>query len=437
MITTNPPIRSHRGNYMFKYLRQRRHFILFAIIFSAFLSLPIFSRLAIDTVFRPLINEQNAGLTANYQKILADLEILAAHPVFPERSYRDNAQFILLKYIPMDGIESQSAKNPRYDAILRMTNEYNDWRDDERVWQSMIHDKELLSIDTSWLKKLDKYDHWNYSSHKEIVSSLSPVRDVSGITRMEIFSQLPQPTYNFLRSWATLHFIKMHKQGHGKEALQIYRHVAFLMHSSGNLVGSMTAYSMLKDEYALLGRFPVKGWDPIPVYYLETYARVTWAWMGILKISYFSEFPYAFFPYLKPQNGLCAGAREAVASFTLYRDFFEPQTYFEANFASNIAYTKKLYIKIKTECNLNIYNKFLDRSPASLDWMSSFTLDESIFKRARNTEYNFSLMDNWIYLPYVRRLVGLMYFSPGSSMNYVRRYESRKKKFSGLNETNF
>ncbi len=422
---------------MFKYLRHRRHFILFAIVFSAFLSLPILSRLVIDTIFRPLVNEQNASLYNNFPKIISDLETITAHPVFPMPGYKNNAQFVLLKYIPMDGIEDTHIKNPRYDSLFRLTEEYYNWRTDDQVFQKMLNDKELLAVDTTWVQKLRDYDHWNYSSHKEILSSLSPIRDVSGITRLEIFSQLPQPTFNQLRSWAMLNFIKMQKAGHGLEALKTYRHIAYLLHSAGNFVASTTAFSMLRDEYVLLGRFPVKGWEPVPIYYLDAYARVTWAWVAILKMPYFSEFPPAFFPYLKPQNGLCAGAREAVSNFTLYRDFFEPQTYFEANFTYNIAYTKKIYIKVKTECNLNIYNKFLDRSPASLDMFSSFTLDESIFKRAKNTEYDFSLVDNWIYLPYIRRLVGFVYFSPGSPMNFIMPYETRKKKFAGLNEIFF
>jgi len=221
---------------MLKYLRQRRHFILLAIIFSAFLSLPIFSRLAVDTVFKPLINEQNASMTAQLPKILNDLEILQAHPVFPAQGYRHNAQFVLLKYIPMDGIESNSAKNPRYDSLLKITDEYNGWRTEDKTLQKMLKDKELFSLDTSWLKRLEAFDHWNYSSHKEILSSLSPVRDVSGITRLEIFSQLPQPTFNLMRSWAILHFIRMQKIGKGAEALKTSRIVFFLLQSVGNLV---------------------------------------------------------------------------------------------------------------------------------------------------------------------------------------------------------
>lgn len=419
---------------MLAYLRLRRYFILLGFFLLALLSLPIISRLAVDGVLRPLINEHNATLTNNYQKILTDLEILSAHPIFPQATYRNNAQFVLLKYLPMDGIEVTSARNPRYSALAKMAEVYNNWRNDDNTLAKLLHDKELMSLDTSWVKQLKNYDHWNYSTHKEIISALSPIRDVSGITRLEIFSQLPQPNFNILRSWALLNFIKLQKMGRGKEALETYRHVAFLLHSSGNLVASMSAISMLKDEFILMGRFKVAGWNPIPIYYLETYSRVTWAWMALLKMSYFSEFPPAFFAYLKPHNGLCPGAREAVSNFTLYRDFFEPQARFEANFSSNIEYTKKLYIKIKTDCNLNIYNKFLDRSPASLNMLSSFTLDEEIFKRSRNTEYNFSLTDNWIYLPYIRRLVGIVYFSSKNPLNYLLPYESRKKKFMGLNE---
>jgi hypothetical protein len=161
--------------------------------------------------------------------------------------------------------------------------------------------------------------------------------------------------------------------------------------------------------------------------------------MAILKLPYFNEFPEAFVKYLSPQNGICAGALEAISSFTLYRDFFEPQSFFEADFSENVTFTKNLFRKIHNECNLAIYSKFLDRSPASLNPFSSFTLDEEISSKIKNTDYNFSMMDNWVYIPYVRRLVGMMYFANGSPINYLMPYETetRRKKLKGLLEDSF
>jgi hypothetical protein len=418
-------------------LKNRRHFILFFFFLLALVALPVTARLSVDTVFKPQIFEMNASLYNNIPKILADLEVLSEHPVFPESTYQNNAQFILSKYLWMDGVEVNAVLNPRTELLSRMTDSnYNSWRSNEAQFQEMIHDKELLALDTRWMQSLNKYDHWNYSSDTKIISSLSAVRDVNALTRLEIFSQLPVPSFKQLRSWALLNFIKLHKQGRDIEGLKTYRHVAFLLHTAGNLVASMTAASMLKDEYVLMAFFHVKNWETVPYFYVDTYSRVTWAWMAVLKIPYFDDFPKAFIPYLKPQNGICAGALEAVSNFSLYRDFFEPHSFFEADFTSNVNFTKKLYRKIQSDCNLDVYSKFLERSPASLHPFSSYTFDDDISERKKYTDYNFSLADNWIYIPYVRRLVGLVYFANGSPINYVMPYETKKKKFQGLNDVN-
>jgi hypothetical protein len=83
---------------------------------------------------------------------------------------------------------------------------------------------------------------------------------------------------------------------------------------------------------------------------------------------------------------------------------------------------------------MSVYNKFFDRSPASLNPFSSFTLDDEISDRKKHTDYNFSLTDNWIYIPYVRRLVGMVYFANGSPFNYLMPYETHSRKYRGLIE---
>jgi hypothetical protein len=400
---------------------------------------PIIARLSVDTVFRPQLGERNADLNKNIPKILADLEVLSAHPVFPAAVYKNNAQFLLNKYIGTNGMEITAVRNPQYFSLRKFTTIYGKWRTNPALLDLIMNDNDLMSLDTSWMQSLHEFDHWNYSDRREVIARLSSVQDVNALTRLEIFSQLPTPSFRDIRGWALLNFIKLYKSGQGYEGLKTYRHVANLLHTSGNLVASVTATFMLRDEYILLEHFHVKDWKPVPIVYVDAYYRVVWAWMAILKLPYFNEFPEAFVKYLSPQNGICAGALEAISSFTLYRDFFEPQSFFEADFSENVTFTKNLFRKIHNECNLAIYSKFLDRSPASLNPFSSFTLDEEISSKIKNTDYNFSMMDNWVYIPYVRRLVGMMYFANGSPINYLMPYETetRRKKLKGLLEDSF
>jgi hypothetical protein len=219
------------------------------------------------------------------------------------------------------------------------------------------------------------------------------------------------------------------------EGLQAHRKVIELIHSSGTLLGNVTAAAMLKDEYLLVSRFDIKNWKTKPILSIDSYSRVSWAWIGLIKTSFFQKLPQKFLPYMKPQNGICAGARETAASYALYLDFFSPRTTLESDFSDNVAFSSKIFNKLSEDCNHSNYKAFLTRSPASIQpWKwSSLNVNADLFKNYAETEFDFTIADNWIYLPFVRRFVGLSLFSNGSPINYTVHYDAVRSPFAGIN----
>lgn len=419
---------------MVNYLRSRRYFILFGLTLLCLLFLPVFARLSIDTVLKPTIAEHNLALVHSYGKILTDLEDLSQFPVFPESAYKKNAEFVLSKYIEFDGDEGTTLFYKKSQAIKKIQRLYLGWKQSPLIRQRLVNDPDLRKLDTRWMRELLKYDYWDFSDNRKVVSLFESLAHVNASTRLEIFNHMPIPSYGELRSWALLNFINSYRSGKPLDGMRVYRKTAELINSSGTLIGQVTAAAMLKDEYAIMSLFDVKGWEPRPIFAIESYVRVSWAWIGILKMPYFGEFPNQFISYIHPQYGICAGSRLASADYGLYVDFFQPQSFFESNFTSNVAVTSKLYKKIHENCRIESFSRFLSRSPASINPWSSYVIDEDINTKRHDIDYDFSIQDNWIYLPYVRRLVGMMYFANQNPLNYLLHYNGQKPKFLGVQE---
>lgn len=419
---------------MIKYLHSRRYFIYFAFVFFTLALIPLVAHVSVDLFFRPQIMERNAKLYQNLPKILSDLEMLDQNPIFPELRTHNNAEFLISKYVIFDGYERNISRNNQYDAMSKIHVDYGNWRNNTLTLEKIQADESLMTLDTSWLEELHAYDHWNFSSNKRVKESMALVPNVNSMARTEIFTQLPVPKYDMMRSWALIHFLQMQKSGHGSQGIKTYRKVTELINTTGTLIGNITAANMLKDEYVLVSKFDIKNWTTRPYYHIDTYIRVSWAWVGLLRLPMFDRLPKKFLRFVKPQNGVCASSWETLATYSIYLDFFQPRTYFESDFSKNVKFTTDLYRDVQAQCNLESYSPFLKRSPASLSPMTnSYNIDASIYNLHTNTDYNYSVEDNWVYLPYLRRLVGLVTFANADPIDYVTPYRNKKGRFAGIN----
>ena len=418
---------------MIKYLRARRYHIFFIFVLTALALVPFSAHVAIELFLRPQSHENQDALYQNLPKILNDLEVINAHPIFPEWTSDNNAEYLISKYVAFEGYEKLILRNPRYDALKKIDKSYSDWRRSPATIEAMMKDHDLMAINTEWINSLQYFDYWNFSSNTQIKEALAVVPSVGAMTRIEIFSQLPIPNYNMLRNWALVNFLQQTKKGHTVNGMKNYRKVAELINTSGTLIGNITAASMLKEEYALVSKFGIRNWKTQPVFYIDTYMRVSWAWIGLLRLPMFDRLPQKFLRYAKPENGVCAGSWETVSNYSAYLDFFQPQAMFESDFSKNVKFTSDLYGTLQAKCNLQSYKPFLSRSPASIDFTASYRMDASIYNIQKGTDYNYSMQDNWLYWPYVRRLIGFFSFNNVSPINYLMHYQAKKKKFAGEN----
>ena len=417
------------------YLKKNRYKIFFLILAIMLATLPFFENISTMFIFKPKMSEMSLGLRLKHDRILEDLNTLERFPIFPELTTEKNAEWAIAQKITWNG-----ENYPMYDTaetllVRKLWRSYGLWRLDQPTFNNLINDTQLMSVNTDWLERLEKYDHWNFSTHRQLSTPLALIPKVNSMTRVEIFSQLPIPNYADLRNWALLYFFKKLQQDKPNEGLKVHRKVAELIHSSGTLIGNVTAASMLKDEYFLMSRFSVKNWEPKPMYSIDAYTRASWVWVGLLKASLFNNLPKDFFAYAKPQNGVCASVREASANFTMYLDFFSGKSLFESDFTENVAFSSNLFNQLNSKCNHSSYKSFLTRSPASTHpWTwSSLDINADLFKNYSATDFDFTIDDNWIYLPYVRRFIGLAFFLNGNSINYTSHYDSIKGRFAGIN----
>ncbi len=403
--------------------------LLFALPIIVVLS----EHMIIDIYFKTQITENQYTWYDKLPQIYGDLETLDANPIFPKLTTNNNAEYLISRYVPFNGFDKLISSNPQYDSLKKINVEYADWRRNTETFTTMLNDKSIMSLNSSWVGLLSQFDHWNFSSNTQIKEYLSLVPNVNSLTRLDIFSRLPIPNYNMMRSWALLYVFHSYKNNRSLDGLKLHRKVAELINSSGTIMGNMAAASMLKDEYALMSYLNVKNWQTKPYHYIDIYTRVSWAWLGVLKLPLFGRLPLKFVQFIKPQNGACASSWENASTYSVYLDFFQPRVAFESDFSKNIKFTSELYKNIQTQCNLQSYSPFISRSPASIDLSTSYKVDEVIYSHHGNKEYNYSLQDNWMYWPFVRRLIGLMSFGTPGPIDYLSHYKAKKKKFAGQN----
>ena len=97
---------------MIKYLRARRFHIFFIFVLTALALVPFSAHVAIELFLRPQSHENQDALYQNLPKILNDLEVINAHPIFPEWTSDNNAEYLISKYVAFEGYEKLILRNP-------------------------------------------------------------------------------------------------------------------------------------------------------------------------------------------------------------------------------------------------------------------------------------------------------------------------------------
>lgn len=310
-------------------------------------------------------------------------------------------------------LTSSSHKN-----LKELFRSYPRWNTDPKQFNALYGDPKLIEIDATWIDQLNNYSHWDTSSHQSVLNDLKRVSDFSGLARVKIFENLPIPNYSEFRQWATVYVLQKSQKGKSAEGLKAFRKMAHLSHSTGSLTGNMLSAEMLKDEYMFSKNLKLYNWKLVPTEKIEAYKRVSWAWLGLVRTTWFDYFPKEFEPYLRPETGVCAAAWEHSNSVAALHDFLENKIVFEKDFSENLEYSRSFQKNLFSICNMKNYEGFLNRTPAGA--IPIVGRGNSLFMIEPREGNTISLYLSRV--PYIRQIIGLSLIII-SIPNYLKYYE--------------
>jgi len=173
----------------------------------------------------PKFGKEEQAFKNHKSEMLADLELLNHAPPFPDGSWNQNADSFLSQYITLEGQNIKPISSKDHDLVIKMFDQYPNWRKDPEQLKKFLADNAITQIDTSWLEQLEGFDHWNFSSRPEIKREVEKASSQNGIGRIGIWASLPIPRYDEARKWATLAFFKSYKNKKSLQGLKTFRPV--------------------------------------------------------------------------------------------------------------------------------------------------------------------------------------------------------------------
>lgn len=256
------------------------------------------------------IESSLAEIETYYPQITADLQVLEQKPLFEDRERIKNAEPLISKYVAWEGFGAKKLENENHATLLKFIQDHPSKKLGDEYLKELYSDPRLMNLDVAWVDTLQEYDHWNFASHPSWIETLKKVSGENSIGRVVLFSNLAIPDMKEFRFSVLIRFLQLHRQGKTEKGLKAIRNAAQLCHSTGTLIGSMVALTLLRDEINLAEVLHQTSWKPATNDSLEAYKRVAWAWNGIFNVNKWKGFPSQFEAFLKPRNGICGAAWE-------------------------------------------------------------------------------------------------------------------------------
>lgn len=358
---------------------------------------------------------------------LADLKVLTESPLISNLGYSQNAEELFASHVSWQGSGIEPLADESHQRLRAFFQRYQGWSKSPETFQKMLRDPELDLIDTSWLAQVHNYDHWSILANAYVAPHLERVKQADSIARVGIFASLPIPYYSELYDFATAHLLQMHKKHKTIEGLKVYRKTAELVYSSSLLVSAMVAVKFFKNEKFLVENLAVKNWKTPPQESIDAFKRVSWAWVAILKNSFYSDIEPEIAQYIKVENGICGASFEAVMNDAIASDYLSPRAPFEIDHSAELARLSSTEEKFRSLCHMESLKVFSGRTPASVNtWIPK---NEALYVTEGNTLSYLGILGylNLSKVPYVRRMFGYVLVS-FSEPDYFKQYKNLSKR---------
>ena len=404
------------------------------IVYSIFYLLFLFSVMIVTTIIlgihdsskhQEIISafnkKQNHNLEVYKNKMLDDFRLLDKSPLFVDLTRDKDAGIILDQKITWDRPDTYIKSRTPISNIFR---KYDKWWKDHDQLLKLKASNELKQLDLAWIIQLNDFDYWKIENHPDYNNDLKKVSKLSADQKGDLFQNFPTPDYSELRQFAIAHFIQQYNKGNAIEGLKTLRHIAKLNYSVGTVLGNMFASRLLLDEHSLVKSFGIKNWKLIPKVKLKAFRRIAYSGRQLFMASWFQDFPKDFLVFLNPQTGMCASGLEMITSLIKFRDYLEPQFFFEHDFSLIYQNHIRFYENLLNNCNMKDYQVFLLPTQSGADpWIKE--IKQEWWQTENNSVSEIERTLNDTKIPYSRKEFSL-YLLTELSGDYLKPYKKNK-----------
>lgn len=272
---------------------------------------------------RDVLAEARKPYETHGTKFLDDLRALEATPPFPLGGSEKDAGPYLNPRVPWFGKQPLIDEHTKANAgvpSVRMSQPLLDrlatYRD---KWTDHTDDAELLAVDTSWLKALEAYDHWDVDANGPAVD---PTRYASW--------DKPLPGVAVFLPAAKVHLMRGLRDGDARTAAREVRHAARLLHSTESDIAAIIAVNLLDLERVAYEKqktttASVEGWSVVDKETSARLRRVAVTYPALAEVYAPSELSAKAFQQSKPTWARCAALNLGVSHALMTRAMLQTE----------------------------------------------------------------------------------------------------------------
>jgi hypothetical protein len=171
-----------------------------------------------------------------YPQMLVDAKTMEEISIFNPLSYNKDASDFLNPLVSWSDRQNADGPKDLKPQPLKLNSELVNILNSKKEFSQIKIDWSKYNLDFSWFKKLQNYDHWNYTQSTPYVKNE---------TNFEVMTA-PTPNYSEFTDWSKLYLLYSRDTKQLKANTEHIDHLAKLIYSHQSYLNAMVAINLLK-----------------------------------------------------------------------------------------------------------------------------------------------------------------------------------------------
>lgn len=299
--------------------------------------------------FRQIQEKSQQEIATFQERFLNDQAVLSSEPFFWLPGRRKDAGIMMNRRIPWEDAGHLLKIEKTEGSGLSLSEELQEKLKAPNWFEQKL---DLDAQDSSWIRDLAEYDHWD-------VFRSGPLKDYLDRNSDASFWTLPIPNYTFFQTWAKIRILQGIRDRNLVPAFREARHLAQLVYSQEFLVSDMVAVAMLRAEkvayeFAVSHRLLAPSeWTPMSEEILIRARRAMYGYKQFLSFWMDPSLLVRLFDGKTARAGMCSTFTEALAGLTLDRAFLSSALPWEPDLTGKFDQLNDIIRQVSEHCRLS------------------------------------------------------------------------------------